>query len=87
MYVTKRSAHQQCILREIVIQVQCCFTPTRPLGLFGTGSQDGHLDFHTAPGRCETVGARQCFVGFVRVWPLAWMEGLRRFKFELISTE
>ena len=26
-----------------------CFTFTETVGLLGTGAQDGHLDFHTAP--------------------------------------
>ena len=26
-----------------------CFTSTETVGLLGTGAQDGHLDFHTAP--------------------------------------
>ena len=30
------------------IVVECCFTSTETVGLLGTGSQDGHLDFHTA---------------------------------------
>ena len=29
--------------------VECCFTSTESVGLLGTGAQDGHLDFHTAP--------------------------------------
>ena len=29
--------------------VECCFTSTKTVGLLGTGAQDGHLDFHTAP--------------------------------------
>ena len=29
--------------------LKCCFTSTETLGLLGTGAQDGHLDFHTAP--------------------------------------
>ena len=29
--------------------VECCFTSTQTVGLLGTGAQDGHLDFHTAP--------------------------------------
>ena len=29
--------------------VECCFTSTETISLFGTGAQDGHLDFHTAP--------------------------------------
>ena len=28
---------------------ECCFTSTKTVGLLGTGAQDGHLDFHTAP--------------------------------------
>ena len=35
----------ECTLRE----VECCFTSTETAGLLGTGAQDGHLDFHTAP--------------------------------------
>ena len=31
------------------MSVECCFTSTETVGLFGTGAQDGHLDFHTAP--------------------------------------
>ena len=27
----------------------CCFTSTETVGLLGTGAQDVHLDFHTAP--------------------------------------
>ena len=29
--------------------MKCCFTATETVGLLGTGAQDGHLDFHTAP--------------------------------------
>ena len=29
--------------------LKCCFTFTETVGLFGTGAQDVHLDFHTAP--------------------------------------
>ena len=29
--------------------VKCCFTSTETIGLLGTGAQDVHLDFHTAP--------------------------------------
>ena len=29
--------------------VESCFTSTDTIGLLGTGAQDGHLDFHTAP--------------------------------------
>ena len=30
--------------------LKCCFTSTETVGLLGTGAQDDHLDFHTAPG-------------------------------------
>ena len=29
--------------------LKCCFTSTEIVGLLGTGVQDVHLDFHTAP--------------------------------------
>ena len=29
--------------------VECCFTSTETVGLLGTGAEDVHLDFHTAP--------------------------------------
>ena len=29
--------------------VECCFTSREPVGLLGTGAQDDHLNFHTAP--------------------------------------
>ena len=32
--------------------LKCCFTSAETVGLLGTGAQDGHLDFHTAPERC-----------------------------------
>ena len=28
------------------VLIKCCFTSTETVGLFGTGAQDGHLDFH-----------------------------------------
>ena len=33
----------------LVCRLKCCFTSTETIGLFGTGAQDVHLDFHTAP--------------------------------------
>ena len=35
--------------------LKCCFTSTETVGLLGTGAQDGHLDFHTAPELCGVV--------------------------------
>ena len=32
-----------------LLLLKCCFTSTETVGLLGTGAQDGHLDFHTAP--------------------------------------
>ena len=29
--------------------MKCCFTSTETVGVLGTGAQDVHLDFHTAP--------------------------------------
>ena len=35
-----------------MLKWKCCFTSTETVGLLGTGAQDGHLDFHTAPELC-----------------------------------
>ena len=35
--------------RMIRSWLKCCFTSTETVGLLGTGAQDGHLDFHSAP--------------------------------------
>ena len=35
---------------------ECCFTSTKTVGLLGTGAQDVHLDFHTAPELCVMNG-------------------------------
>ena len=32
-----------------MLLLKCCFTSTETVGLLGTGAQDVHLDFHTAP--------------------------------------
>ena len=34
---------------------EVCFTSTETVGLLGTGAQDVHLDFHTAPGLCSSI--------------------------------
>ena len=41
--------------------VDCCFTSTETVGLLGTGTQDAHLDFLTAPELCW-ADARQTAV-------------------------
>ena len=40
--------------------VECCFTSTETVGLLGTGDQDVHLDFHTAPELCMGRGLVEC---------------------------
>ena len=39
------------------VQVSCCFTSTEVMlkDYQGRGAQDGHLDFHTAPGFCVNM--------------------------------
>ena len=36
--------------------VKCCFTSTETVSLLGTGAQDVHLDFHTAPELVRSFG-------------------------------
>ena len=36
--------------------LKCCFKSTETVGLLGTGAQDIHLDFHTAPELCTPQG-------------------------------
>ena len=65
--------------------------PQKPSGLLGTGAQDGHLDFHTAPGLCippvstappggqNEVGRREPCIPPVRTTPPGGQnEGARR---------
>ena len=33
-------------------ELKSCFTSIETVGLLGTGAQDVHLDFHTAPELC-----------------------------------
>ena len=40
------SAPSVCVPPQLL---KCCFTSTETVGLLGTGAQDGHLNFHTAP--------------------------------------
>ena len=41
-----------CLSLCLLWLVECCFTSTETVGLLGTGAQDGHFDFHTAPELC-----------------------------------
>ena len=47
-FLTKKTRNTVCILFNF-LWLKCCFTSTETVGLLGTGAQDGHLDFHTAP--------------------------------------
>ena len=38
-----------CVERLGSLLLKCCFTSTETVGLLGTGAQNVHLDFHTAP--------------------------------------
>ena len=51
--------HHQCGNWELRWLVECCFTSTETVGLLGTGAQDGHLDFHTAPELWGTSRGRR----------------------------
>ena len=46
----------------IVCLVQCCFASTETIGLLGTGAQDGHLVFHTAPELCLFVDLQETII-------------------------
>ena len=47
---TTTSTFTQLLSSEkMMIMVECCFTSTETVGLLGTGAQDGHVDFNTAP--------------------------------------
>ena len=37
------------LLECVAVVVECCFMSTETIGLLGTGAQDGHLGFDTAP--------------------------------------
>ena len=40
------------LLMLLLLLFKCCFTSTETVGLLGTGAQDGHLHFYTAPELC-----------------------------------
>ena len=50
---TQSTELRSCVKVEVAVLVdgwlKCCFTSTETVGLLGTGAQDVHLDFHTAP--------------------------------------
>ena len=38
---------------RVMMMLKRCLTSTETVGLLGTGAQDVHLDFHTAPELCD----------------------------------
>ena len=46
---TSPFADNAVVIVFLQLLLKCCFTSTETVGLLGTGAQDGHLDFHTAP--------------------------------------
>ena len=42
--------------------LKCCFTSTETVGLLGTGAQDVHLDFHTAPELWHIKGSEERYL-------------------------
>jgi len=46
-------AHSNTKVTNVGWLAECCFTFTETVGLLGTGAQDVHLDFHTAPEVCH----------------------------------
>ena len=54
--VCDRQWLQKCTTMSIFVGwLKCCFTSTETVGLLGTGAQDVHFDFHTAPELCIFV--------------------------------
>ena len=47
--VTLESGRNMVLLVNLTNLLKCCFTSTETVGVLGTGAQDVHLDFHTAP--------------------------------------
>ena len=59
----------QCLESEVYktvsikwLKLKYCFTSTETVGLLGTGAQDGHLDFHTAPELYSIKTGRVAYV-------------------------
>ena len=50
-----RGSNPRCPNHKSGALVEWCFTSTETVGLLGTGAQDGHLDFLTAPKLCPAV--------------------------------
>ena len=56
------SANMMLIPQLVFSWWLCCFMSTETVGLLRTGTQDGHLDFHTAPELCRFSRLRYLFV-------------------------
>ena len=54
LYVHINSPSLISLMVSVDVKHHVYFTLT--VGLLGTGAQDGHLDFHTAPELCMVVG-------------------------------
>ena len=68
------SKHQLTYFHEklctaLLLLLKCCFTSTKTVGLLGTGAQDGHLDFHTAP---ELPNVAMDWNWFLKPIPCSW---------------
>ena len=61
-----------------MLLVECRFTSTETVGLLGTGAQDGHLDFHTAPELWAFESERVALVCPPAVSPLGHFPHERR---------
>ena len=46
----------------VVVGFNDALRPQKPQGLLGTGSQDDHLDFHTAPGLCSSSDSDRFYI-------------------------
>ena len=57
------SANLELVPQLVFSWLVCCFTSTETVGLLGTGAQDGHLNFHTAPELCRFSQLRYLFIG------------------------
>ena len=53
------------IFRPLLLLLKGCFLSTEAIGLSGTGAQDSHLDFHTAPEDLICLGTY-----FVHSWKI-----------------
>ena len=52
------------VMHVLLLLLKCCFTSTETVSLLGTGVQDGHLDFHTAPELCTSCASLLGYIVF-----------------------